>query len=87
MRMRITDTCLYNNYTDNYMTTPHIQVKNSALEFLYTGLLNVNVLWALSYRTRSKDSSTLNFVRRKNSVQVDSNCDEFPVSPIPVIRL
>ena len=37
-----------------------------------------------AYRTRSKNSLTLNFVRRKSSVQVDSNCDEFPVSLIPI---
>ena len=40
-----------------------------------------------AYRTHSKNSSTQNFVRRKSSVQVDSNCDQFPASLIPVIRL
>ena len=41
----------------------------------------------LHYRTRSKSSPTLNFVRQKSSVQADSNCDKFPISLIPVIHL
>ena len=40
-----------------------------------------------SYRTCSKNSPTLNFVRRRSFVQVDSNYDEFPISLNPVIRL
>ena len=32
------------------------------------------------YCTRSKSLATLRFVRRKSSVQVDANCDEFLVS-------
>ena len=39
------------------------------------------------YRTRSKNSSTLKFVTWKNSVQVDANRDEFPVSLILAIWL
>ena len=39
------------------------------------------------YHTRSKNSSTLKFVRQKSFVQVDANCDKFPVSLIPVKRL
>ena len=39
------------------------------------------------YRTHSKNLSTFKFVSRKSFVQMDANCDEFPVSLIPVIRL
>ena len=34
-----------------------------------------------------KNSSTLKFVRRKSSVQVDANRDKFQLSPIPAIWL
>ena len=52
-------------------------------------ILNLNKAAKLymPYRTRSKNSSTLKLVRRKSFVQVYTNCDEFPVSPIPVISL
>ena len=65
-------------------------MKNSSL-FLFAWVRSMHWFQMLSllfkYCTWSKNSSTLNFVRRKSSVQVDSNCDEFPVSLIPVIRL
>ena len=37
------------------------------------------------YRTHPKNAPTLNFVRKKSFFQVCSNCDEFPVSLIPVM--
>ena len=57
-------------------------------------LILVLLIWNMNsnsakcnYGTSFKNSPTLNFVRRKSSVQVDSNCEEFPVSLIHVITL
>ena len=49
--------------------------------------LNSNIVNSLNYHIRSKNMSSLMFVRGKRSIQVYNNCDDFLVSPTSAIRL